>query len=100
MYKGVKIITFFSTLGWLAFIFAAFNGYTEWYTGFSFFFWLSLGILNYRHRTSLWLLKNKLRDFLFFYGQLIVLSFFLDLIIGQKLTGFWSYPAYDSTSDW
>lgn len=100
MYKYGKIVAFFSTIAWLAFIFSAFKGFHFWYAGFTLFFWLTLASLNYRHRTSLWFLKNKLYRFLIFYFHIVLLSFFADFFIGQKLTNFWQYPFYNSLTDW
>jgi hypothetical protein len=100
VYKNSKILALISTVIWLLFVFSAFKGFHFWYAGFVFFFWLALAALNYRHRTSLWMLKNYLRHFLFLYGILLVVGFHGDYIIGQVLTDFWRYPYYTTTGDW
>ncbi len=100
MYKYGRVVAFCATVCWLLFMFSAFRGFHFWYAGFVFFFWLALASLNYRHDTSLWLFRNKFRSFFFFYLQIVVLTFFVDFIIGQRLTGFWSYPYYNSVWDW
>jgi hypothetical protein len=100
MYKNKNIIALIATIIWLSFIFAAFKGFYFWYEGFVFFFWICLGILNYRHETSIWLLKNRPHRFLKYFLFLFVLGFFADYVVGQKLTSLWIYPLYNSYDDW
>jgi hypothetical protein len=100
MYKNKNIIALIATIIWLGFIFAAFKGFIFWYGGFVLFFWITLGILNYRHESSLWLLQNRPMRFAKYFIFLLVLGFFADYIVGQKLTGLWNYPAYGSMWDW
>lgn len=100
MYKYKNIIALVATLAWLSFIFAAFKGFVEWYAGFVIFFWISLGILNFRHQTSLWLVKNRPHSFIRYFIFLFILGFFADYVLGQKLANLWSYPLYDSSWDW
>lgn len=85
---------------WLIFIFTAFKGFRFWYVGFVFFFWLSLSLLDYRHETTLWYLKNRFGHFFKFYLLILVLGFIVDFIIGQEISHFWSYPYYHTLSDW
>ncbi len=100
MYKYSKILSLVAAIGWIIFIFSAFKGYHFWYAGFVFFFWLSLGALNYRHETTFWYFKNKLGVFLRFYTILFVVGFISDYVIGQKMTDLWVYPYYTSLFDW
>lgn len=90
----LKIAIFFSTISWLIFIMAGFQGFHFWYGGFLIFFWLSLGLWNYFHRTSLWLLRNNFLNFLKFYVPFAIFLAFLDLT-GQGYT-LWYYPFYYS----
>jgi len=100
MYRWSSLIAVIATIGWLGFIFAAFRGFSFWYGGFVVFFWIALGFLNYRHESSLWLLKNRFLIFLKFYVVMIVLSFIGDLLIGQNIAHLWTYPHYAHLSDW
>ena len=100
IYKYKDLFALLSTVGWMAFIYSAFKGFHFWYLGFVFFFWLSLGILNYRHESTLWLMKNRLFLFVKYYLVLAFLGFVADYIIGQTLAGFWIYPFYNSGFDW
>jgi len=100
IYKYKDLFSLLATLGWLSFVYSAFKGFHFWYLGFIFFFWLSLGILNYRHESTLWLMENRWSRFAKYYFTLAVLGFLADYIIGQALTGVWSYPFYNSISDW
>lgn len=100
MYKYQKIIAFLATIGWLVFIFAAFSGFHFWYGGFAIFLWLALGAINYRHDTSLWLLKNRFKNFFTFYVFLVIFSVYADLIIGQMIAHLWYYPHYALLEDW
>lgn len=100
MHKTSKIIALFATIGWLAFAFAAFEGFVFWYGGFVFFLWLALGSINYKQETSLWLFKNKFTLFLKFYIFLAALFVSIDFWVGQKIAGLWEYPFYNSLDDW
>lgn len=100
IYKYHDLISIIATVGWLSFIYSAFMGFEFWYLGFVVFFWISLGIINYRHETTLWLLKNRSGRFSKYYFFLIILGFFGDYVIGQKLTNLWNYPPYNSFYDW
>ena len=100
MYKYGKVIAFLATIGWLASVFAAFKGFAFWYAGFVFFFWLAMGTLNYRHRTSLWYIENRLWLSFRFFAILVIVSVFADYFAFQKLTDLWSYPHYNSWDDW
>jgi len=92
MYKYRKIIALFTTVGWLAFIFSAFKGFPFWYEGFIVFIWITLGSLNYRHKTTLWLLHNRFLRLLKFYLFLLGFFFLVDFVISQKLANLWIYP--------
>lgn len=98
--KNSKLISLASTLIWLGFVFAAFKGFHFWYVGFVLFFWLSLAALNYKHETSLWLLKNRGYRFTQLYIVLVIIGFAGDFIIGQHVANLWSYPYYQTLSDW
>lgn len=100
MNKNKSIIAFISTVIWLSFIYSAFFGFHYWYAGFVVFFWLALSTLNYRHETSVWLLKNRFRQFVKFYFFLFIFGIFADFVVGQKLTHLWSYQYYSSALDW
>lgn len=100
IYKYKDFFVLLATIGWLSFIFAAFKGFHFWYLGFVFFFWLSLGILNYRHESTIWLMKNRWYRFLRYYLMLVVFGFVVDYIVGQGLMDVWIYPFYNSSSDW
>ncbi len=100
LYKYKDIYALIATIGWLSFIFLAFNGFHFWYLGFTFFFWLCLGILNYRHESSLWVMKNRISRFIKYYAVLIILGFLADYFIGQHLTHLWIYPPYNSIADY
>jgi hypothetical protein len=96
IYKYKDLFALLATIGWMVFVYSAFLGFHFWYLGFVFFFWLSLGILNYRHESTFWLLKNRLSLFIKYYLFLALLGFIADYIIGQVLVGFWIYPFYNS----
>lgn len=81
--KYRKAVAVFSSIGWLAFIFSAFRGFQFWYSGFVFFLWLSLALINYEQETSFWFLKNKFLKLAKFYLLLVVLAFFVDFILGH-----------------
>lgn len=98
--KFKHFFSFLATLIWLIFIFAAFNGFHFWYSGFVLFFWLSLALLNYQHKTTLWCLKNRTKYFIKFYLFLFFVGFVGDFMIGTHLAGLWQYPYYSSWSDW
>ena len=98
--KAKNIISFFSFLIALSFIFSAFRGFHFWYGGFVFFLWLSLSVINYEQKTSLWLLIKRIHIFVVFWLSLSIISFLLDYFIGQKMTALWVYPYYDSLADW
>lgn len=100
MYKNAGFIALISGLLAVLFLFAAFKGYHFWYEGFVFFFWLALALLNYRHRTSLWLLRNRTHAFLRFYLAIFVVGFLADYVIGQQIAHLWSYPYYATVFDW
>ena len=100
IYKHSKILALCATVVWLMFIFSAFKGFHFWYAGFVFFFWFSLATLNYRHETTLWIVKNRFKKFARFYLVLIVVGFVADFVIGQQIAHLWSYPFYDSFDDW
>lgn len=100
LYKYKDLLALLATVGWISFIYAAFRGFHFWYLGFVFFFWLALGILNYRHETTVWLLKNRFSRFATYFTVLAILGFIADYVIGQVLAGFWVYPFYTSLWDW
>lgn len=100
LYKYKDLFALLATIGWMSFVYSAFKGFHFWYLGFVFFFWLSLGILNYRHETTLWLMRNRWSLFFKYYSVLVILGFVADYIIGQILAGSWVYPFYNSISDW
>jgi len=100
MYKYSKIIALASCVIWTIFMFAAFKGFHFWYIGFVFFSWITLASLNYRHKTTLWFLKNRFKDFAIFYLVLFTIGIFGDLIIGQTIANLWGYPYYRSLFDW
>lgn len=95
-----KVIIVLSTVVWLAFIFAAFRGFHFWYAGFVFFLWLSLGVFNYKEKTSFWLINDSIKTAIRFYIYLVIISFVGDFIMGQNLTHLWSYPFYKSLDAW
>src|SRR3989338_1566102 len=100
IYKYKDLFALLTTVGWISFIYSAFMGFHYWYLGFVFFFWFCLSILNYRHETTFWLLKNRRSRFIKYYLALVVLGFVADYVIGQQLVNLWSYRIYSSISDW
>lgn len=100
LYKNLSLISLLSAIIWLGFTFAAFKGFHFWYTGFVFFFWLSLATLNYKHETTLWIIKNRTHLFIKFFIVLLVMGFVADFIIGQHIAHLWSYPYYNTLTDW
>lgn len=64
------------------------------------FFWLSLAVINYRHRTTLWFLCNRTRYFVLMYAVLLVIGFVGDYLIGQQIAHLWRYPYYTTYFDW
>ncbi|TSA46651.1 hypothetical protein D4R52_00015 [bacterium] len=100
MHKKLQIIALLGTAAWLGFIFSGFKGFPHWYEGFTFFFWLALGSLNYFHDTSLWFAKNKTTRFFLFYFFLVIFWSYVDFVLGQKVTGLWVYPYAYSIFDW
>ncbi|MEX2053121.1 MAG: hypothetical protein WD898_02775 [Candidatus Paceibacterota bacterium] len=100
MAKYSKVVALFATIGWLAFTFSAYSGFSFWYAGFAFFLWLALGSLNYNQKSSLWLLRNKWVTFLKFYWLLLIFSILTDLVVFQWMLDVWSYPHYNSFDDW
>lgn len=100
MYRYAHIIALFSFIISLLFLFAAFKGYAYWYTGFVFFLWLNLGSLNYRHRTTLWLLQNKKGSFAKFFILLFIFGFAVDYFMGLEISTAWIYPNYIHFIDW
>lgn len=100
MYKHSQQIALIAIIGALIFTFAAFSGLHFWYAGFVFFFWLSLSALNYRHKTSLWVLKNNTRRFIYLYSFLFILGFIGDFVIGIHIANLWIYPQYDVIWKW
>ncbi len=99
-YKNSQLIGFLSALAWLSFIFAAFKGFHFWYVGFVLFFWLSLAALNYRHKTSLWLLQNNFFLAARLYVVLFAIGFVGDFLVGQYVFHLWIYPYFHGFFDW
>lgn len=100
MYKNKERLALVFCLIWISLIFSAFKGFHFWYAGFLVFFWLSLGFLNYRHETSLWLLRNRTTLFLKFVMVSAAVGFIADYLIGIKISHFWNYPFYNDLFDW
>jgi hypothetical protein len=100
VYKYGRIASLAAGIAWLVFAFSAFQGFHFWYLGFVFFFWLSLSLLNYRHRTTLWFLRNRTLYFALVYAILIVIGFVGDYVIGQQVANLWRYPYYTAYFDW
>src|SRR5438105_2351324 len=92
MYKFKGLIALVATLAWLGFIYLAFRGFHFWYEGFVLFFWIALGALNYRHESTLWLLKNRPKIFALFYLVLAIFLFYGDYGLGRYITHLWIYP--------
>lgn len=86
----LKLKLFLLGLGWLIFIIAGLKGFPFWYDGFLICFWLFIGLLNYSHRTTLWLVKNRFIDFLKFYVPYALFLMLFDMA-GLKYN-LWMYP--------
>lgn len=95
-----KIIALLSAVIWLGFVYSAFLGFYYWYAGFVFFLWLALASLNYDKKTTLWHLIYETRRFFLFYATILVLGFFVDFVVGQRVFNFWGYPHYQNLGDW
>ena len=80
LYTRVTILV--ASVGWIAFAFAGLKGFPFWYGGFVVCFWIAFGLLNFPHRTSLWLLVHRKMPFLVFYLLVHknVINFLLDYI--------------------
>jgi hypothetical protein len=100
VYKYGRIASLAAGIAWLVFAFSAFQGFHFWYLGFVFFFWLSLSLLNYRHRTTLWFLRNRPLHFALFYAIQLTIWFIADYFIGQQMANLWRYPYYTTYFDW
>ena len=89
-----RVVILIASVGWIASAFAGFMGFSYWYGGFVLFFWLAFGLLNYPHRTSLWLAANRRIPFLLFYAAVAGLFFIGDRFGLRELL--WIYPLYHS----
>jgi len=87
-----RIAILIANVLWLAFAFAGFKGFPFWYGGFVFFFWLAFGLLNYTHKSSVWLAHKRVWLFILLYLALAGISFFIDIFgVNHHL---WFYPFY------
>lgn len=90
LYTRVTILV--ASVGWIAFAFAGLKGFPFWYGGFVVCFWIAFGLLNFPHRTSLWLLVHRKMPFLVFYAALAGSLVLLDQLALRFLL--WFYPFY------
>lgn len=79
---------------WILFVILGLKGFQYWYGGFVVFFWFFLGLLNYDHKTTLFLLVKKPLKFLTFYSPLLLFWIFIDQF--GLYSHLWRYPLYNT----
>lgn len=90
LYTRIAILV--AMVGWIASAFAGLKGFSFWYGGFVLCFWVAFGLINYQHKSSLWLLHTRPWIFALFYAALAGASFLADQFgLNAHL---WFYPLY------
>jgi len=92
LYNRIAIIA--ATAGWLSFMYAGFQGFGYWYGGFIVCLWLSFGLVNLPHKSSVALLLRQPHLFFLLYAAAAATFYLGDRVGLQHFL--WTYPQYDS----